>query len=1689
MPISASRLAELDRIAGADTRGANLDPYINKYSAQYGVDPVWAKAIVAQESAFDPYAVSGAGAAGAWQLMDRTNRGIAEQLGETVTEGDRFDPETSTRRAIFHLSDLKNKLGSEELATAAYKSGEGSVRRAGGIPNTYDPYVSERTPEYVQKITSHKQRFLGEPTRPSITPERLAELDKIALGEPEKLEKITPRADTLVEPRGEVTGGEVEIVDRPKELTEAQRTAPEPVILPHTGDKAVASTTATPQLKVAKLAETAPARALGEEFITEGKQPEEVFGIKEGRKIPKKFTPGGATLEALWQSMPFVGSDAISDKYQEEFPIETAIGLVGGTVAQGLIGGKVTPKALSGLKSTFVKNVLSRAAVSLAIKAGQEAPEVAQGKREFEKAFQEGVRNAVGAGVSVLPEMIPGWGPVSTAVIQAIGQPLTDVIYEYTTGKLLGEDVNSGEWWLKNAPNFALAEAFSIKDIASGQTFKISQDAMREDAGKALKSFFNKVGKLTKIEITNESMIKDLPKIEPPKTQEDVMRQIGVDLPKDIPAAEIGEVRPQTAEERAAARTPENLDIMVSKRPQFVEGETKTAEDITPDAKAEDVQIGATKKLPSPEDASTEGEQRVATPEETQPVRETSENLEPFKTGQREGVESIINDTEKAPVEKEPVLATKAAEVPSKIEEIKNVSSGADEIKKIVPQETKESADQEVQGKLEKEDEEFLTGFEKVYTEVKDLTVPMKKIQKLYEIETGNKVPETEDVGFAINRVRGSGGIAKQFRDANLKPILEKLGSTVTEEGKLKKLPIKQRSANAKKLEDYLIAKRQQWLYENKAGYRDEGYSKSKADKVVSQFEGSKNVLDKKVVESAKDIWGYTKKLKEIKKQFGIVDEELEQSLKEPYYVPFFRDVPRNKAVFSGGGDKFATTSRGIRRIKGTETGHRIKNIYQNLIEHTNETIVNAARNDVFRKIINLGEKVPSLQESFKELPARWRKQGTIEHRAEVDKILSPEIDKIIGELGASKDIKVRTGKKLGSYRPTDERITMMFGATESTKAHELGHHIDEKVLPLKGMINKYANEFDGVARTRLEGEETTAKYRKYVNQSDEKAAEFVSMYITDRPLLQRIAPNAIAEFEAKIAKHPTLKKLVDIAPSRVKGIEKLTEDNWVMDNSIPKDEDVISGFIDGKIKHFRVPKELAVAVKNLRPEQIPTALRILSIPAGILRRSAVNLNVDFVVPNVVRDQINASFHSKNIPGWDFLRGLKHYVKQDEVYQKYMAQGGAMDSPEAGIQAMKQSANDLVLGSEGGKFLDPNYWKETGKLRGTTDLLAYTLGAPFKGVGKLAETSEMATRLGVFERQMKSGESIQKSINTARQATLDFQRFGKSGKIPNSIIPFVNAALEGVDRMGRTAIEDPKRLLLASFVYGIAPTIALTEWNRRNKNYKNISDREKENNYIIMEPKSEKYFKIPKSHAVKFVVNPFQIAYERSLGTSKGKWTDIASNALGNASPIDNVGTLVPTTLKLIIEPISNYDFFWRKEIESEQLKRIAQPGLRHKRGTSETLKTIGKALNISPVMLQHEINSLFSGAGRHTIFGLDWALGVSGVQKPVTITEDKIPILRRFHGKAESWKSETERMIREIDSSVRRINRLSTKNLQKYNKYTPEQAKLALIANKKIANKLLKKKVELLSSLDKNEDLIIRIRDTMDDLRKVRGK
>ena len=118
-------------------------PYSNlyrRYAFETDLSLSFVYSITRQESAFDPRAVSSAGARGLMQLMPGTARGVATRIRATRPDADDlFDPIVNLRLGTHHLASLARRYdGHRALMAAAYNAGQSRADRwrkdASGTP-------------------------------------------------------------------------------------------------------------------------------------------------------------------------------------------------------------------------------------------------------------------------------------------------------------------------------------------------------------------------------------------------------------------------------------------------------------------------------------------------------------------------------------------------------------------------------------------------------------------------------------------------------------------------------------------------------------------------------------------------------------------------------------------------------------------------------------------------------------------------------------------------------------------------------------------------------------------------------------------------------------------------------------------------------------------------------------------------------------------------------------------------------------------------------------------------------------------------------------------------------------------------------------------------------------------------------------------------------------------------------------------------------------------------------------------------------------------------------------------------------------------------------------------------------------------------------------------------------------------
>lgn len=129
-------------------RYGRFDEHIREAAQLYQLPEAFIRAVIKQESDFNPYSVSSSGASGLMQLMPQT--------AQSMSVRDVFDPRQNILGGTRFLRVLANMFnGDLVLTVAAYNAGPNAVIRHAGVP----PY--EQTQNYVRQVLRYYYLYRG----------------------------------------------------------------------------------------------------------------------------------------------------------------------------------------------------------------------------------------------------------------------------------------------------------------------------------------------------------------------------------------------------------------------------------------------------------------------------------------------------------------------------------------------------------------------------------------------------------------------------------------------------------------------------------------------------------------------------------------------------------------------------------------------------------------------------------------------------------------------------------------------------------------------------------------------------------------------------------------------------------------------------------------------------------------------------------------------------------------------------------------------------------------------------------------------------------------------------------------------------------------------------------------------------------------------------------------------------------------------------------------------------------------------------------------------------------------------------------------------------------------------------------------------------------------------------------------
>ena len=472
-------------------------------------------------------------------------------------------------------------------------------------------------------------------------------------------------------------------------------------------------------------------------------------------------------------------------------------------------------------------------------------------------------------------------------------------------------------------------------------------------------------------------------------------------------------------------------------------------------------------------------------------------------------------------------------------------------------------------------------------------------------------------------------------------------------------------------------------------------------------------------------------------------------------------------------------------------------------------------------------------------------------------------------------------------------------------------------------------------------------------------------------------------------------------------------------------------------------------AIKSLNMPDLPF-LGLLAGPANLLR-NLVTKDPAFMLANMMRDSLSA-YTTSGVKMTPFVDTIKNFGKAI-----------ANRSPET---------RDLyaagVLGgydySKGVKTSAKEFEQRLREVSGTktpTEKLLTPITSLWGALEKGTQASDAATRAEVYKRVLAETGNEAEAYWQALEV-MNFNRRGNSPvvRVLTAAIPFLNARMQGLDLLYRTAIfplggtasEAAKQRMKTFWVRGMTlMSLSMMYWalTHDDEEYKK-QEQETRDNYWLF-PSLGIKIPIPFEVGVMFKVIPERLA---ALTLGDDTYKDFTKSMVRQLTSTFGIN-LIPQAALPIAEVTTNYSFFTGRSIIGKGLEDVA-PQYQISPGTSRVAEMIGQSLGMSPIKLDHLLKGYTGSLGMYASDLFDMVFDMNSDAPKASKRFEQMPIIKRFAVDPEARGTVTAyyELKDSVDEVVRTSNLLErSMNYKDYGQYMTDN--IRMLATKDYINAL----------------------------------
>lgn len=476
--------------------------------------------------------------------------------------------------------------------------------------------------------------------------------------------------------------------------------------------------------------------------------------------------------------------------------------------------------------------------------------------------------------------------------------------------------------------------------------------------------------------------------------------------------------------------------------------------------------------------------------------------------------------------------------------------------------------------------------------------------------------------------------------------------------------------------------------------------------------------------------------------------------------------------------------------------------------------------------------------------------------------------------------------------------------------------------------------------------------------------------------------------------------------------------------------KDVVKVFTDGKEQLVQVnDPELYRAFTMIDLERSNSAFMKAARQAKKVLTIGTTSMPDFIIRNFLRDSLHSWAINKDgfKAGIDSFTGFKKALKTDDSLIDMMFAGATFGGGYSNVYDPASTARSIrsVLRRKG--YTDSQIKEfESSIVRSGKDVTD-KLGSGLEKYRHLSEAAENANRLATYEAAIKSGKGKAQAAFESRDL-MDFSMMGASKIMINlsDMLPFFNARMQGLSKLGRAIKEDPKSVLKRGGMI-TAASLALLALNWDDKRYEELPDWDKDTYWHFFLP-GGLHIRMPKPFEIGLMFGTLPERFVRTMGgqDSAGKFGKLVAHNFMETMAFNPI----PQVAMPIAEAYVNYDFFKGGPIENMADSNLIA-GARYNDQTSLLMREIGEATNLSPKMLDHIIQGYTGSLGAYVMGATNIMMrGMQDNGETASMRLDEMPVIKsllRGYGddpaKSTQFSEDFYRMMTQVNQINSTIN------------------------------------------------------------------